>query len=142
MPTLKEMPAIVCRMPDVERRGVIKAIPVPLDVRNGYPLRASGFWYEIEYHRGVKTFVWPRVEHLTDGQHAGKFPLAWLKSLTADELLSLHSDDHTGNVDWSYVPGSVPGKPYKHPNGNIYTPYYPAPKAAAAPMAFVVPGKR
>ena len=41
--------------------------------------------------------------HMTTGHHAGKFDVGWLKTLTNDELQSLHSDDHQNKVHWDHV---------------------------------------
>ena len=42
-------------------------------------------------------------QHMTQGEHRGKFDANWLKSLSWSELQSLHSDDHEHRVQWSYV---------------------------------------
>lgn len=39
--------------------------------------------------------------HLQSGQHYGKWDAEWLKSLSYEELRSLHDDDHEGRVQWS-----------------------------------------
>lgn len=41
--------------------------------------------------------------HLTQGEHSGKFDVDWLKSLSFEEIQSLHSDDHEDDVKWEYV---------------------------------------
>jgi len=76
--------------------------PVPTQTKIGYPLRAAcwsgcGSW-----------------QHMTKGEHAGKYSSQWLKSLTWQELQSLHSDDHEGRVKWEYVirPSMVLTKTY------------------------------
>lgn len=51
------------------------------------------------------------VSHLmTHANHAGKFPEAWLRSLSRNELLTLHDHDHDDNVRWEFVP-ALEGKP-------------------------------
>lgn len=76
-------------------------------VFSGYPVRhASANWY-IKDRRGRAT-IQPDVSHLSGGEHGNKFPLDWLKSLSQQDLLNLHSDDHEGVVDWSLVPGRNP----------------------------------
>jgi hypothetical protein len=57
---------------------------------NGYPLRSPlSYWT----HKGV-TSRSELIQHLQQGQHAGKFRPEWLATLSNDELESLHSDDH------------------------------------------------
>lgn len=79
------------------------ALPFPVDegptivivekqnTRVGYPIRGS-------YWTGCSSWV-----HMTTGVHAGKYPISWLKTLTWEELQSLHSDDHENRVQWDYV---------------------------------------
>lgn len=43
------------------------------------------------------------VRHLQGGEHRGKFDPQWLASLNAQQLNSLHSDDHEGRVKWQYA---------------------------------------
>jgi creatinine amidohydrolase/Fe(II)-dependent formamide hydrolase-like protein len=47
-----------------------------------YPIRSN--WWS-----GCKDW-----KHMTTGIHAGKYDTEWLKSLSNEELQSLHSDDH------------------------------------------------
>lgn len=42
-------------------------------------------------------------QHLTKGQHVGKFDPSYLQKLSWEELQSLHSDHHSGTVKWEYV---------------------------------------
>lgn len=56
-----------------------------------YPIR-SGWW------TGMSSY-----KHLLTGIHAGNFNEDWLKSLSYEELQSLHSDHHEGKVKWHYV---------------------------------------
>jgi len=42
-------------------------------------------------------------QHLTQGEHRGKFDPAWLSRLSWAEIQSLHSDDHDHRVKWQYV---------------------------------------
>lgn len=60
-----------------------------------YPRRNGSVWR----HNGHL----PHWTHLTGGEHAGKFSVAWLKSLDQDEITSLHGDDHDHEVRWEYV---------------------------------------
>lgn len=53
-----------------------------------YPIRANR-----TYWSGCTSWT-----HMNTGEHAGKYPVEWLKALTWDELQSLHSDDHEGRV--------------------------------------------
>lgn len=53
-----------------------------------YPIR--GNWWS---HSGVQTRE-QLIQHLQQGQHAGKFKADWLAGLSTAELESLHSDDH------------------------------------------------
>ena len=64
----------------------------------GYPTRKS--WWTVDKRHPEKDGM---VKHLSGGPHKGKFDLAWLETLTRDELHSLHSDDHEGKVDWDYA---------------------------------------
>lgn len=57
----------------------------------GYPLRSADWTGCTDWR------------HLTQGEHAGKFDPVWLQSLSADEIQSLHSDDHEGRVHWDRV---------------------------------------
>lgn len=57
----------------------------------GYPLR-RGYWSGC-----------PNWQHLTVGEHAGKFNIEWLKSLSYHQIQSLHADDHEGRVNWNYA---------------------------------------
>lgn len=43
------------------------------------------------------------IRHLQGGEHAGKFTLAYLQSLTWEQLNALHSDDHERRVQWPLV---------------------------------------
>lgn len=83
----------------------------------GYPLRQK-LW------SGLPKNKLDAVVHLSTGQHAGKYDLKWLASLTWDELNCLHTDDHEGCVSPSAklaavtVPGPpkvVPAKPQPQP---------------------------
>lgn len=83
----------------------------------GYPLRQK-LW------SGLPKNKLDAVVHLSTGQHAGKYDLKWLASLTWDELNCLHSDDHEGCVSPSAKlaavtvtapPKVVPAKPQPQP---------------------------
>lgn len=61
-----------------------------------YPVRsdwAANRWENWDHH-------WA---HLTSGEHRGHFDSDWLASLSAQELYSLHADDHENRVKWQYV---------------------------------------
>lgn len=61
-----------------------------------YPSR--GGWWTSPAHTRAEL-----IAHLQQGQHAGKFPGAFLEALTWEQLNSLHSDDHEGAVAWSTI---------------------------------------
>lgn len=63
----------------------------PVTLYPNYPLRSK--WWS-----GCSGW-----QHLTTGQHAGKFDTDWLKGLSHQEIQSLHSDDHEGKVKWDSV---------------------------------------
>lgn len=65
--------------------------PAPKATSARYPVRGS--WWS-----GCRDW-----EHMTRGEHRGKFDKAWLRSLSWAELQSLHSDDHEGRVKWEHV---------------------------------------
>lgn len=45
------------------------------------------------------------IAHLQEhSNHAGKFDLGWLNTLSVEQLKSLHSDDHDGRVRTAYLP--------------------------------------
>ena len=48
------------------------------------------------------------LQHLQAGQHAGKFTKQQLQAMTFEELLSLHADDHMGQVAWEQLPRPPP----------------------------------
>ena len=73
--------------PDGQVR-VSRAVPA---VRVGYPVR-GGHWSFPGNGRAQL------IAHLQSGEHAGKFSAAWLNSLSYQELLSLHDDDHEHRV--------------------------------------------
>jgi hypothetical protein len=60
-------------------------------VRHGYPIR--GNWW-------TGCGGW---QHLTQGEHAGKFDANWLRSLSNAEIQSIHSDDHEGRLKRQYI---------------------------------------
>ena len=64
----------------------------------GYPTRTS--WWTVGKKHPEKEGM---VTHLSGGPHKKKFDLAWLETLTRDELHSLHSDDHEKKVNWGYA---------------------------------------
>lgn len=64
----------------------------------GYPTRTS--WWTVGKKHPEKEGM---VTHLSGGPHKNKFDLAWLETLTRDELHSLHSDDHEDKVNWVYA---------------------------------------
>ena len=62
----------------------------------GYPaLHASRWWY----HNGH----WPQPPHLNEGEHTGLFDEKWLRTLSPQHLLNLHSDAHENRVNWDYA---------------------------------------
>lgn len=67
--------------------------------RAGYPVR-GGHWSIGSQWNASRSTV---MAHLQDGVHAGKWDPAWLATLSRDELLSLHDDDHEGRVQWAHV---------------------------------------
>lgn len=71
--------------------------------KRGYPTR--GRWWS-----GCANW-----QHMTRGEHAGKYDHDWLKSLTWQELQSLHSDDHEGRVKQQYVVRPKPAVPKSTP---------------------------
>lgn len=62
-----------------------------IKVYSHYPVR-GGWW--------SGCYSW---QHLTQGEHYGKFDQTWLSQLSYEEVQSLHSDDHEGRVHWNYV---------------------------------------
>ena len=89
----------------------------PAGNRSKYPLRAS-LW------SGCNSY-----EHMLSGQHAGKFDSQWVRSLSWDELQSLHSDDHEGRVNWNYA------RRYERPRADgVRSGRFVTPGAAAARM--------
>lgn len=65
----------------------------------GYPPRRGNPVY---VHINNRPY-YPSVSHLSQGEHAGKFDPAWLRSLSQTDLLWLHTDDHNGRVNWAYA---------------------------------------
>jgi len=76
-----------------ERRPYTERVPSTSTNTSGYPLRPSSTWWT-----GCTSW-----RHLTTGKHAGLFDQTWLRSLSWAELQSLHSDHHTGRVQWDRV---------------------------------------
>lgn len=74
--------------------------------RSGYPVRGSHWSYPGNSRADI-------IAHLQSGEHRGKFNRAWLESLSYQQLLSLHDDDHEHRVRGAYInggslqPGSV-----------------------------------
>lgn len=65
-----------------------------------YPLRGS--WWSVGSN--WRPSHAQLVSHLSGASaHRGKFELAWLQSLSAAELNSVHSDDHEGRLKGQYV---------------------------------------
>jgi thiol-disulfide isomerase/thioredoxin len=71
-----------------------------------YPL--TGGWWSVEGQwNPSKSFL---ISHLTThSNHAGRFARrrGWLETLSISELQSVHTDDHTGRLKWSYIDGQV-----------------------------------
>lgn len=88
----------VCHGTGRKPAGVVavKAVAAPVS-GDSYPLRKS-WWNTGQKGRFVSNY-----RHLTEGQHAGKFDVAWLKTLDYYELNALHSDDHDGKVNWRFA---------------------------------------
>ena len=64
----------------------------------GYPTRTR--WWTVNGKHPEKEGM---VEHLSGGPHKDQFDLAWLETLTREELHALHSDDHEKKVNWDYA---------------------------------------
>jgi hypothetical protein len=90
---------------------------VGLPYHRGYPVHATRWTYPGEIH-----------SHLKSGQHAGKWPAAWIDGLSRAEAEALHDDDHEGRVRWSCVPGrsSPAAAPSPPPAAVPKTRYSPA----------------
>lgn len=92
------LPAVACAQ---QRGGMVTISPdgsvaatapvVRQAVRSGYPVRGSHWTYPGNSRASL-------IHHLQTGEHAGKFSRAWLDSLSYQELLSLHDDDHEHRV--------------------------------------------
>ncbi len=82
---------------------------IPAVTANGYPAR-GGIAVYVNVN-GVARY--PGVWHLEEAGHAGKFDAAWLRTLSRDDLLWLHSHDHYDSVDWRYAkkPGQAAAAP-------------------------------
>lgn len=85
--------------------------------RQSYPTR-GGHWTVDGYSRPNRQFL---ISHLLSGQHAGKFSRPWLDSLSYEELLSLHDDDHEGRYRGQIVRAASTQRVYRTlpscPNG-------------------------
>lgn len=74
--------------------------PTGVNVQSaGYPARGgTRYWV---YVNGVRYHA--SVEHLSQGEHAGDFDVAWLRTLSQEDLDWLHSHAHSGTVQEKYV---------------------------------------
>ena len=99
----------------------------------GYPTRTS--WWTVGKKHPEKEGM---VTHLSGGPHKNKFDLAWLETLTRDELHSLHSDDHEDKVNWVYAqkpvdpPASESGEEVQEPDATE-----PIKEASSATLSLV-----
>ncbi len=84
------------------------AKPAPAPARSGYPVRGSHWTFPGSNRTQL-------IHHLQSGEHAGKFSLSWLNSLSYQELLSLHDDDHEHRVKAASVnrPAAITDKERK-----------------------------
>lgn len=95
-PGLKVTPATLTR--------VVPVMPTP-----GYPVR-GGHWAVDGYSNPNRDYL---IAHLLNGQHAGKFDRNWLASLSQQELLSLHDDDHENRYRGQVVRASSTQRVYR-----------------------------
>ena len=59
-------------------------------------LKHTGWTYHLKPHNRERY-----IQHLLhENNHVRKFSVELLNSMSLDELLALHSDDHAGTVDW------------------------------------------
>lgn len=68
----------------------------PQTYQPGYPIRPKATWWT----QGGRYVSWV---HLTQGEHHNQFDYDYLRSLSFEELQSLHSDAHEGKVNWQYA---------------------------------------
>ena len=83
--------------------GYIKPVPmrkVSVSTPKKVAVVVSGAYYPVRGSWWTGCSGW---QHLTHGEHAGKFDRDWLRSLSYAEVQSLHSDDHEGRVKWVYA---------------------------------------
>jgi len=69
----------------------VNYVSIPKRLTFGYPVRGNHWTYPGNSRSAL-------IYHLQTGEHAGKFSRAWLDSLSYQELLSLHDDDHEHRV--------------------------------------------
>ena len=72
-----------------------------------YPTR-GGWWTHPGSGRAAL------INHLSSGEHRGKFDRRWLETLSLSQLESLHTDDHEHRVVWDAVDRHV-GQTVKSP---------------------------
>jgi hypothetical protein len=76
--------------------------PVRYTMANGglYP-RRGGLW---SVDGSYAPPHWKIEEHMLESAaHGGHFDSEWIADLEYDELMSLHSDEHEGRIQWRYV---------------------------------------
>lgn len=82
--------------PQFDTMPVPKFAAPPAVVRTGYPVHNGPHW----------TYPGEIRAHLTSSaKHRGKWPAEWIRGLSTLEAVCLHDADHTGTVQWQYVPG-------------------------------------
>lgn len=83
--------------------GLAPAAPVaPVAPRrtSGYPTRGNNWNIEGDWNASRERII---AHLLTHQNHRGHFSRAWLETLSRQQLLSLHSDDHEHRVKTQYV---------------------------------------
>jgi len=74
---------------------VIERVPVTSRT-GGYPTTPK----QTPWTQGGKKITW---QHLTTGEHAGKYDASWLKTLSDAEIQQLHADCHEGTVKKNFI---------------------------------------
>ena len=80
----------------VSAPAIRPAIVRTTSVRYGYPVRGNHWSYPGNSRGSL-------IRHLQSGQHAGKFSSGWLNTLSYQQLLSAHDDDHEGRLKTQYI---------------------------------------
>jgi hypothetical protein len=115
---------IAVRLEALEKkpREVVKpeVKPESKPAKTGYPINNRPRYHRKVGGRNVAESDEELVQHFQTGEHAGKFPVDWLRGLAREEKESLHTDAHEGKVQWDYVlgtdksqskPGDIRSKP-------------------------------